>query len=194
MPRPASTSLTRERPSWRPVPMPGANGPIDAVALAGASAPFALRGRFPAGFARTAEGGYAAAEEFVVLSGGLVLDGIEIGAGSLVHVGARRLRRELVAPRACEVLVWFGGAPDFVHAERFDADPDAGLDIWTLAEALPVRTPVAQWSAGSVSRWPAGSDGFDRRWWSSSREQWPGGSADEVVWRTAVAPEGSVLS
>lgn len=184
MSRPDHLDLTA-RHDWSPAAMPGANAPLDAVPLGSATAPFSMLGRFPQGFERREPGGYLATEEFVVLTGSLWLDGRRVEAGTLVHLGSGRLREELRASEACEVLVWFDGPPDFVPAADLEADPSAALVVADLgAGDLPLRTPVATWSRGVAEDWPARADGFSARGWAAAGAAWRWSDQEVVTWRT----------
>lgn len=188
MSRRAQVHLRAADQPWRDGPMPGAGSPIQMVLLESSTAPFAILGRFPAGFDRSVPGGYDAAEEFVVLAGEVVLDDeLAIGAGTLAHIGAGRLRRSLRAPEGALVLAWFAGDPLFRAEERLVVAPEAIQEVHDLAGCRPglsIRTPESEWSAGLARDWPARADGFDDRFWASSAGAWRGGSDDSVLWRT----------
>lgn len=167
--------------------MPGANSPIQTVRLAATSAPFAILGRFPAGFERLAHGGYTVAEEFVILDGSLRLDGQWLKKRTLVHVGAGRLRQELVSPKGCLVLAWFEGPPEFLPEEQLTA-PAGRLHVFDTRDLQGgVQTDVAQWSAGRVDAWPINADGFDGVSWAASRADWTGRPDASVIWRERFA-------
>lgn len=129
--------------------MPGANLPIDMVRLESASDAFAMLGRFPAGFARPVAGGYAAAEEFVVLAGALELEGATVESGTLCFIPAGHVRSPMRSPRGCTVLVWFSGVPMFRRAAALTASPVAAVAMVAVEEAHPdarlLRTTEADW-------------------------------------------------
>ena len=102
----------------RLVPMPGANGPVEAVRLRSGRAPRTLLVRFPAGFVRDTPGGYATVEEFLVLDGELHLDGLALRRGDLTLVPAHRVRHDLHTRDGCTALVCFGARPDFLPPEK----------------------------------------------------------------------------
>ncbi|WP_165821301.1 hypothetical protein [Nocardioides gansuensis] len=210
MARAEQLDLSRPPERWRPAAMPGASHDLSTIPLASVSAPFSVLGRFPVGFVRSTPGGYLVAEEFVVLSGALWLDGRRLGPGMLVHVGAGRLREELRTPDGCLALVWFDGPPHFVPAAELPTVPDAPCHVVDLAdlrddrladapggtatEAPLLVTSVSRWTRGAAAQWPARADGFDARRWAAGASAWQGTAEDLVIWRAAAsapAPEGA---
>jgi len=150
--RPTELDLTADH-ELRPAPMPGANLPLDLVRLDSPADRFSILGRFPAGFERTVPGGYAAAEEFLVLDGELELEGRLLGRGDLTVVPAGYPRTGMRSERGCLVLAWFGGLPDF---RPHDELPACDARVTTVRvdgdDELP-ESPVASWARGEV---PAG--------------------------------------
>ncbi|HET6154119.1 MAG TPA: hypothetical protein VFE15_14295 [Marmoricola sp.] len=125
MTSPTSLDLTRDGQQWRSAPMPGASAPLDVVRLDSAPGTFVILGRFPAGFERTTVGGYDAAEEFVVLTGELVLDGRTLVRGDLTHVPAGVVRSGMHTEIGCTVLAWFSGRADFRASDELALAPVA---------------------------------------------------------------------
>lgn len=167
--------------------MPGANAPLDTVALASETAPIAILGRFPAGFSRERVGGYRVAEEFVVLAGDLRYDDLPLTSGALVHVGAHRVRMRLASTGGCLVLAWFGGPPLFRRESELASSRDGALQVNDISTMTgPIRTPLSVWRTGAVSGWPRVADGFDRDTWAASRDDWLGSQDDTVTWRETI--------
>ena len=113
---------------WQSAPMPGSSG---AVALArlpdigdGAFRAFV---RFPAGWLRPGAGHYAVAEEFLILSGDLTLDGHTWKAGGYAWIAARRMRTDSRSADGCLAFAWFGGPPRWVAGEP--AAPASDTDV-----------------------------------------------------------------
>lgn len=164
--RPTEIELTADH-DLRPAPMPGANLPLDLVRLDSPPDRFSILGWFPAGFERTVPGGYAAAEEFLVLDGELELEGRVLRRGDLTVVPAGYPRTAMRSEHGCLILAWFGGMPDFrshdelppceqpIATARVDGDdelPASPMATWAR-EALPAGDgPVEVVSAGLV-RW-----------------------------------------
>lgn len=155
MARPRELALDTAEQPWRAAPMPGANRPLDLVRLESSGGTFAILGRFPAGFERPVAGGYAVAEEFVVLRGALELEGTTVGPATLCYVPAHHRRAPMRSPHGCTVLAWFSGPPRFRPAEELRPDP--GVDVATAAvgHALPgsslLRTSEADWRIADVA-------------------------------------------
>ncbi len=192
MPRPEALALDADL-AWRRVPMPGAELGLDLVPLAADGEAFTIVGRFPAGFARLAPGGYLAAEDFVVLDGHLEIEGVRYGPGTLTHVPARYLRSRMLAPQGCTVLAWFGGPAIFREPDELapgSAEPIRSWDLGALADGEELRTADATWRRAGGD-WPAGAEGFDLAGtgWAREAARWPGGAAGlpaDLVLRTPV--------
>jgi hypothetical protein len=137
-------------PEWRPAPMPGANQPLAVVRLASPRDRFSIHGQFPRGFERVVAGGYAAAEEFLVLEGELELEGVLYGRGHLTVVPAAYPRTAMRAPDGCRVLAWFGGLPEFLPHDELPLCEGTieSVHIDTAAQ-LPC-SPIASWARGAV--------------------------------------------
>lgn len=150
MPRPSTLSLLEPSQAWRSAPMPGATEPLDLVRLAAAENEFAILGRFPAGFQRSAPGGYRAAEEFLVLCGELELEGRVAARSSLCFVPAHHVRAPMRSPTGCTVLAWFSGPADFrVPAELSPACGSrmSTVDVRTaLSSGELLRTEDVRWT------------------------------------------------
>lgn len=129
--------------------MPGANRPLDLVRLESSGDTFAILGRFPAGFERPLTGGYAVAEEFVVVGGALELEGTTVGPGTLCYVPAHHRRAPMRSPDGCTVLAWFAGPPLFRPAEELRPSPGAGVAIVPVGQGVPgtslLVTSEAEW-------------------------------------------------
>jgi len=150
--RPTDLDLTVDH-QLRPAPMPGANRQLDLLRLDSPPDRFSILGRFPAGFERTVPGGYAAAEEFLVLDGELELEGRLLRRGDLTVVPAGYPRTEMRTEQGCLVLAWFGGLPDF---RPHDELPPCDVPVTTVrvdADGELPASPVASWARGEV---PAG--------------------------------------
>ncbi len=119
--------------------MSGANLPLELVRLESAGDTFAILGRFPAGFERPIPGGYACAEEFLVLDGGLELEGMRLARGALCFIPAHHVRAPMRAPRGCTVLAWFSGPAIFRPAEDLDSAPAADIAM-AAVQAAPTGT------------------------------------------------------
>src|SRR4051794_13506748 len=122
MSRPTELDLTLPDQPWREVPMPGANLGFELVPLASAGETFAILGRFPAGFDRSAVGGYFSAEEFLVLDGSLEIEGQQYVRGDLTFIPSHFLRTRMLSPQGCTVLAWFGGPAIFRTADEIGDD------------------------------------------------------------------------
>ena len=129
--------------------MPGADRPLDLVRLESDDATFAILGRFPAGFARPVVGGYAVAEEFLVLAGALELEGTTVRPGTLCFIPAYHPRAPMRSPDGCTVLAWFSGPPVFRRREELTATPSAAVAMVTVGPAAVgsslLRTSEADW-------------------------------------------------
>jgi hypothetical protein len=149
MPRPARLDLRTSRPALRPVPMPGANLPIELVPLRSAGEAFTMLGRFPAGFERPGPGGYLAAEEFLVLDGDLELEDVVVGRGDLCAVPARWERTVMRSPGGCTVLAWFSGPADYRPAAELDGRAGEGMRrvrlLGSTDDGCVLRTAEARW-------------------------------------------------
>jgi hypothetical protein len=132
--------------------MPGANRPLDVVPLASHRDDFVILARFPAGFVRDVPGGYHAAETFLVLGGGLVLDGHAVGRGDLTHVPAGLVRSDMRTDEGCLALAWFSGPADYLPPDVLGAVEG---DIRTVrvdgTEGVVLRTPEAEWVVGETA-------------------------------------------
>lgn len=192
MARPAFLTLGSEEQRWRSAPMPGANGPIELVRLASAGDTFAMLGRFPAGFARPVAGGYAVAEEFLVLRGGLELEGTTVRTGSLCFIPAHHIRSPMRSPGGATVLAWFSGPPVFRPAEELRASPRAAVAMVAVVGAPPgtrlLRTTEADWQVlarptSGASASPVDAVDMAMTWWARVGED-----------ARARLPEGPVLA
>jgi len=76
--------------------------------------------RFPPGWERTVTGSYAVAEEFVLLSGALEMNGTRHRAGDWVFVPADARRQDTRTPDGALALAWFGGVPTW-QPGQYDA-------------------------------------------------------------------------
>lgn len=129
--------------------MPDANRSLDIVRLESASGTFAILGRFPAGFERPVTGGYAVAEEFIVLNGALEIEGAAVEPGTLCFIPAHHPRAPMRSPDGCTVLAWFSGPPEFRRTEELT--PTAAVAVATVAVraqadgATLLRTSEAEW-------------------------------------------------
>lgn len=110
--------------TWREAPMPGAS-PVQMALLPklpdGAFRAFV---RFPAGWSRPDVGHYAVAEEFLVLEGGIGLNGRKWKTGELAWIPAWTVRRDLQSASGCLVFAWFGGTPRWIPGKP--AQPAGG--------------------------------------------------------------------
>lgn len=147
--RPQSLRLDMDEQPWRSAPMPGADRPIELVRLASAGDSFAMLGRFPAGFARPVEGGYAATEEFLVLRGALELEGTTASSGTLCFIPAHHVRSPMRSPNGATVLAWFSGPPLFRSAGELSGSPASSVAMVAVRTAQPgtllLRTTEADW-------------------------------------------------
>lgn len=155
--------------------MPGANLPIDVVQLEPVGHTFVMLGRFPAGFARPVAGGYAAAEEFLVLTGALELEGTTVESGTLCFIPAHHVRSPMRSPRGCTVLAWFSGLPKFQRAGRLTASPVAAVAMVAVEGAQPdarqLRTTEADWKIADSQVLTAAASPVDAvdltlTWWA----------------------------
>jgi hypothetical protein len=192
MARPAFLTLDTEEQPWRSAPMPGANRPIELVRLASVGDTFAMLGRFPAGFARPVAGGYAVAEEFLVLRGGLEVEGTTVRPGTLCFIPAHHVRSPMRSPGGATVLAWFSGPPVFRPAEELRDSPTAAVAMVAVVEAGPgtrlLRTTEADWQVLAPSAFRSVASTVDAvdmalTWWARV-----GGDA------RAGLPEGPVLA
>lgn len=132
--------------------MPGANLGFELVPLASAGETFAILGRFPAGFDRSAVGGYFSAEEFLVLDGSLEIEGQQYVRGDLTFIPSYFLRTRMLSPQGCTVLAWFGGPAIFRTADELGNDAlTVGITSVRVDALLGedfMVTPEARWSVG----------------------------------------------
>lgn len=175
MARPDRLRLDEERLPWRPAPMPGANRRLELVRLASSGDTFAILGRFPAGFERPVRGGYGVAEEFVVLTGALELEGTVVQRGALCSIPAHHPRAPMRSPAGCTVLAWFGGAPVFHPAEELTPVPSSAVATARVrpfaAGTRLLRTTEADWTIADLARLPAQEPPVDvidlgLTWWA----------------------------
>lgn len=147
MARPAALDLTRDDLPWREVPMEGADRGIDVVPLASHRDDLVMLARFPAGFVRGVEGGYHAAETFLVLEGSLELGGRIIRAGELAYVPGEFVRSAMSAPAGCTALAWFSGPATFLPPSELDECvlPLRTVQVAGAATGLLLSTPEADW-------------------------------------------------
>ena len=162
------TSLAFAVHRWEKAPMPGASGPVELARLPDlADGAFRAFVRFPPGWERRADGHYEAAEEFLVLSGSLTLEGAEYDTGAYGWIAARRPRHAMHSADGCLVYAWFGGMPLWRRGEsplgaagsdhRFahwrDAplrELDGGLRVRELNDGRGHRTWVAEAGVADV--------------------------------------------
>jgi hypothetical protein len=111
--------------TWREAPMPGA-APVEMALLPKLpDGGFRAFVKFPAGWSRPDAGHYAVAEEFLVLEGGLSLNGKSWTRGELAWIPAWTLRRGLGSTTGCLVFAWFGGTPRWVPGQPPQAPEDS---------------------------------------------------------------------
>jgi hypothetical protein len=137
-------------PEWRAAPMPGANQPLQLVRLASPRDRFTIHGLFPRGFERVVPGGYAAAEEFLVLEGELELEGVVYRRGDLTVVPAAYPRTAMRSTGGCRVLAWFAGPPAFVPHEDLPPCEGAIQSVSVDATGDLPGSPVASWARGAL--------------------------------------------
>lgn len=155
--------------------MPGADRPIDLVRLDSAGDTFAILGRFPAGFARPVPGGYAVAEEFLVLDGALELEGTTVEPGALCFIPAHHPRAPMRSPAGCTVLAWFAGPPVFRPAAELTSSPSAAVAMLTVGPAADggslLLTSETDWRIADARRLQDAEPPVDvvdlaRTWWA----------------------------
>ncbi len=118
--------------------MPGANYPLDLVRLQSVGDTLAILGRFRPGFERPVAGGYAVAEEFVVLEGTLELEGGIVDQGTLCFIPAHHVRAPMRSPQGCTVLAWFSGPPQFHNAKDL-AEPEIASVAMAQVREAPIE-------------------------------------------------------
>lgn len=165
-----------DRPEgWRTQSIPGATTPVRLwrLRLDRATSATVSVVQFPAGWRRPGVGSYSVAEEFVLLSGGLDMNGRHFAAGDWVFVPPGAERTETFSARGAIAVAWFGGVPDW-RPDEFD--PGAELDVLEAAQRPPVgvlRPPAAPHGGTDVaadqimpSRQPRDIlDAGDWSWW-----------------------------
>lgn len=163
MARPEFLDATAPDLAWRRVPMPGANQGVDVVPLASAGVTTTMLVRFPEDFERATAGGYHAAEEVVVLTGELCLEGVAYGPGAWLHLPAGLLRTDMRTAVGATVLAWFGGPIDFRAPDELTptASGITARELAQLADGATWQTPESNWrlAAGSARR--DGEEGLD---------------------------------
>lgn len=125
---------------WIDVAIPGAEPPVRLSRLhAGADGASVSLVRFPSGWSRPVVGHYAAAEEFVVLDGSIVV-GDRFGAGDYAYLPPRTLRAASFSETGALVLAWFSAAPVW-HRGRPEEPPRQlpvrSRGVGVLREAAP---------------------------------------------------------
>jgi hypothetical protein len=155
---------------YRDVPMPGSKQSLALLRLDSAPGSFVIHGRFPAGFDRTEPGGYAVTEEFLLLEGELVFDGVTYSRGDLVFVPANRLRTRMTTATGCTVLAWFSGPAIFVPAAELDSSTPADEGVRTVSFGATVSSESSPESS-SDSEPRVLLDLPGATWW---RCPWPG--------------------
>ena len=100
--------------------------------------------RFPAGWSRPDIGHYAVPEEFLVLEGGLGLNGKTWQPRSLVWVPAWQRRYELRADSGCLVFAWFGGTPRWIPGEPAQPPGSGPVHRTSVNERELVRLGVVK--------------------------------------------------
>lgn len=132
------------------VTLPEATSPIGLARLhadPGTGAAVSLV-RFPAGWQRPATGHYTTAEEFVLLSGELVISGIHFVAGDCGFLPAFTSREATSSPRGCLALAWFAGTPRWVSGVTDSTtNPAPPADIIHSSPASQLRPRSAPGSA-----------------------------------------------
>ncbi|GGM45982.1 hypothetical protein ACFFX1_22045 [Dactylosporangium sucinum] len=185
MTRITQADLTRRDHRWREVPMPGANLGLELLRLDSTGDTFAILGRFPAGFERIRPGGYLAAEEFIVLTGFLDIEGVRRHPGDLTYIPPRFLRTDMRAPEGCTVLAWFGGPAVFHSAERLDGAVTDGIVTVSVQDAAAgplLSTPAADWVVFApgepVTEAEGDSVAVGLTWWHRLSAGTPPGTGD----------------
>lgn len=168
--------------------MPGADQPLRLVPLHADGDAFTILGRFPVGFARVQPGGYLAAEDVIVLDGGLELEGRWYGPTSLVHIPAGYRRTSMRTPAGCLVLAWFGGPALFRPPDELPTVPEAevrAVECVRSDDGVLLRTEDAHWSVMSAAERPPEADAVDPEltMWVSAGSQWPGPEPARLVVR-----------
>lgn len=102
---------------WREAPMPGAIPLQMALLPKLPDGGFRAFVRFPSGWSRPDIGHYAVPEEFLVLEGGLSLNGKLWQRGELAWIPAWQRRHDLQSAPGCLVFAWFGGMPRWIAGE-----------------------------------------------------------------------------
>lgn len=152
MSRPTILEFSQPEPAWGTAPMPGSNLPLELRRLDSTGDAFVIHGRFPAGFERAESGGYAVAEEVIMLDGELTIESTTYRRGDLISVPANYERTFMASPAGCEIVAWFGGPAIFIPAAdlpSIESDEAMRKDVLTrsLADAAGVflTLPQANW-------------------------------------------------
>ncbi len=148
MSRPTAVDLTVPHDRWREIPMPGSGVALQLVRLDAPNDTLAMYARFPAGFERATRGGYDVPEEFVVVDGELVLEGVTLRRGDLTYVPERKVRRGMSSEIGCTVLAWFGGPAEFrpeADLDPFEA-PTQTVSVLDAPHGVLLDVPPATWS------------------------------------------------
>ena len=123
-------ALTFAALDWQSAAMPGSNGPVELARLPSMDDnAFRAFVRFPAGWARPGAGHYAVPEEFLVLEGGLSLDGRTWHAGGYAWIQAGRVRTGSRSTAGCLAFAWFGGPPRWVVGDAAAPATDVDLQL-----------------------------------------------------------------
>lgn len=125
---------------WIDVAIPGAEPPVRLSRLhAGADGASVSLVRFPPGWSRPVVGHYAAAEEFVVLHGSIVVGG-RFGEGDYAYLPPRTLRAESSSETGALVLAWFSAEPVWHRGRPTERSPQLPVHsqgVGVLREAAP---------------------------------------------------------
>jgi hypothetical protein len=133
----AGGTLVRLRPelAWQDFDIPSGNMPVQTVRLQNDEPTRALTllVRFPDGWERAAAGSYDCAEEFVVLEGALLMNGMTYRPDDWVYVPASVQRKNTSAPAGALALARFAGPVRWRagdgEAPMLRATPLGGLDF-----------------------------------------------------------------
>jgi hypothetical protein len=128
--------------AWRTVPTAGAELPLSTQLLARdpGTGSRTLLVRFPAGFAREALVRYDVDEDFLVVSGELMMNGDRFLPGDWVDVPAGTVRGGTRTGTGALAVAWFSGAPVPVLGDGDAKEPVPPLRRRELGER-PFRLP-----------------------------------------------------
>jgi len=150
--------------AWRDFDIPGGNMPVRTVRLHRDESSTTLLVAFPVGWERPEVGAYEAAEEFILLEGGLRMSGAAYAEGDWVYVPAGARRFATAAEPEALALARFSGSARWTAGAGRDIEIARGSVQGGNLQGSPFGVGSASLlhRAGGVASWvldapPAGS-------------------------------------